>query len=81
MARAVGETAPLLFTSIGSQLFNLNPTQAMAAMPLIIYTDGTSPFPADQLIAWGTAFVLLVFVLVLSVVARVVAARLTRQAR
>ena len=50
-------------------------------MPLTIYTDGTSPFPAAQQIAWGTAFVLLVFVLVLSVVARLVAARLNRQAR
>jgi phosphate transport system permease protein len=81
VARAVGETAPLLFTSIGSQLFNLSPTQPTAAMPLVIYANGTAPFPAAQEIAWGTAFVLLVFVLVLSVVARLVAGRLNRQAR
>jgi phosphate transport system permease protein len=81
VARAVGETAPLLFTSIGSQLFNLNPGQPTAAMPLVIYSDGTSPFPADQQTAWGAAFVLLVFVLVLSIVARLVAGRLNRQAR
>jgi phosphate transport system permease protein len=81
LARAVGVTAPLLFTSIGSQLFNLSPGQPMAAIPLVIYSDGTSPFPTYQEIAWGAAFVLLVFVLLLSVVARVVSGRLNRQAR
>jgi phosphate transport system permease protein len=81
LARAVGETAPLLFTSIGSQLFNLNPGQPMAAIPLVIYSDGTAPFPSYQEIAWGAAFVLLVFVLILSVVARVVSGRLNRQTR
>jgi len=81
VARAVGETAPLLFTAIGSQLFTLDPSQPMNAMPLAIYGDGTSPFAADQQTAWGAAFVLLVFVLVLSIVARLVAGRLNRQAR
>jgi phosphate transport system permease protein len=81
VARAVGETAPLLFTAIGSQLFNLNPGQPTAAMPLVIYADGTSPFPADQQTAWGAAFVLLAFVLILSIGARIVAGRLNRQAR
>jgi phosphate transport system permease protein len=81
VARAVGETAPLLFTSIGSQLFNLSPGQPTAAVPLTIYSAGTSPFAADQQTAWGAAFVLLVFVLVLSVTARLVAGRLNRQAR
>jgi phosphate transport system permease protein len=77
----VGETAPLLFTAIGSQLFNLNPSQPMANIPITIYSDGTSPFPVDQQTAWGAAFVLLVFVLILSVAARLVAGRLNRQAR
>jgi phosphate transport system permease protein len=81
VARAVGETAPLLFTAIGSQLFNLNPSQPMANIPITIYSDGTSPFPVDQQTAWGAAFVLLVFVLILSVAARLVAGRLNRQAR
>jgi phosphate transport system permease protein len=81
LARAVGETAPLLFTTIGSQLFNVSPFQPTAAIPLVIYSDGTAPFPADQQIAWGAAFVLLIFVLLLSVVARVVAGRLNRHTR
>ena len=78
IARAIGETAPLLFTSIGSQLFNLSPLQPTAALPLVIYADGTSAFPDAQQVAWGTALVLLVLVLVLSIAARVVAARLGR---
>jgi phosphate transport system permease protein len=81
VARAVGETAPLLFTTIGSQLFNLNPSQPTAATPLVIYSDGTSPFPTDQQTAWGAALVLLAFVLLLSIGARLVAGRLNRQAR
>jgi phosphate transport system permease protein len=80
VARAVGETAPLLFTT-GNQLFNLNPARPTGAVPITIFSQGTSPFPADQQVAWGAAFVLLVFVLVLSVVARLVAGRLNRQAR
>jgi phosphate transport system permease protein len=81
VARAVGETAPLLFTIFGSQVLATNPSQPMAAMPLTIYTDGVAPYPAAQQIAWGTAFVLLVLVLVLSIAARLVSARLNRQAR
>jgi phosphate transport system permease protein len=81
VARAVGETAPLLVTILGSTLLATNPLQPMGALSLTIYSDGTQAYPAAQQIAWGTAFVLLVLVLVLSVVARVVSARLNRQAR
>jgi ABC-type phosphate transport system permease subunit len=58
-----------------------NPLQPMGALSLTIYSDGTQAYPAAQQIAWGTAFVLLTLVLVLSVVARVVSARLNRRAR
>lgn len=81
VARAVGETAPLLFVVLGSTLLVTNPLQPMGALSLTIYSDGTQPYPAAQVIAWGTAFVLMVLVLVLSIVARVVSARLNRQAR
>ena len=81
LARAVGETAPLLFTALGSTLFAVSPLGPVGALPLTIYSDGTQAYPASQEIAWGTALVLLMLVLVLSVGARVVAARLTRNAR
>ena len=71
VSRGVGETAPLLFT-VAAPSF---------AMTLLILTDGTEPFPDAQQTAWTTALLLLLFVLVLSGVARVVAWRLTRRAR
>lgn len=80
LARAVGETAPLLFTSIGSQLFNLHPSAPTAAMPLVIYTNATEVFGSAQQVAWGTALVLLVLVLLLNVIARRIAARFDRSA-
>jgi phosphate transport system permease protein len=81
VARAVGETAPLLVTVLGSTLLATNPLQPMGALSLTIYSDGTQAYPVAQQIAWGTAFVLLTLVLMLSIVARVVSARLNRQAR
>ena len=81
VARAVGETAPLLFTIFGSQLLESNPFKPMQAMPLTIYTDGTQAEPHLQSIAWATALVLLMFVLVLSIVARAFASYATRHAR
>ena len=46
IARAVGETAPLLFTL----------ATPLAAMTLLIFTDGTQAFPAAQQTAWATAW-------------------------
>jgi phosphate transport system permease protein len=81
VARAVGETAPLLFTIFGSQFLETNPFKPMQAMPLTIYTDGTQADTHLQSVAWATALVLLVFVLVLSIVARTIATYATRHAR
>jgi phosphate transport system permease protein len=81
VARAVGETAPLLFTALGSQLMVTNPTQPMDAMPLSIFSNGTQPEPDLQTTAWATALVLLAFVLILSIVARSIASYMTRHAR
>jgi phosphate transport system permease protein len=81
VARGVGETAPLLFTVIGSEYFASNPTQPMAALPLVVYGDGIQAYPDLQLRAWGTALFLILVVLVLSVGSRLVAARLRRVKR
>ena len=82
VARAVGETAPLIFTVLGGTLLMAtNPLKSMAAMPLTILNDGTQPQSSVQTTAWATALVLLIFVLVLSIVGRAVASRLTRHAR
>jgi phosphate transport system permease protein len=81
VARAAGETAPLLFTALGSTLFTTNPFQPMDAMPIRIRLDGTQADPHLQSVAWATALVLLAFILVLSIVARAFASYATRHAR
>lgn len=83
IARGIGETAPILFVIGGGVTGSVtwNPFHQTSAMPVMIYGDGTQAFPAAQLTAWGTALVLLVMVLALSIAARLVAARLTRHAR
>jgi phosphate transport system permease protein len=81
MARAIGETAPLIFTVFGSQFFVFRPTAPMAAMPLTIYTNATQAYPDAQRTAWGTAFVLLALVVLVSIAARAAARYLNRKAR
>ena len=77
-ARAAGETAPLLFTVVGSQYYATNPAKPMAAVPLVIFQNGIQAYPDLVQIAWGTALFLLVVVLALSIGSRLVAARLRR---
>ena len=81
LARAVGETAPLLFTAIGSQIFSLSLNQPMNAIPIVIYQDGTTAYKDLQETAWGAALVLLIAVLLLSIIGRIFAARMTRKSR
>ena len=81
LARAVGETAPLLFTAIGSQLFSTALGQPMNAIPIVIYQDGLTAYPDLQRTAWGAAFVLLVAVLLLSIAGRILAGNMTRRAK
>jgi phosphate transport system permease protein len=69
-ARGAGETAPLLLTVIGSNIISFNMGGEMAALPLIAYRFTGSPFPAEQALAWGAAFVLTVIVLAANILAR-----------
>ncbi|HVX21294.1 MAG TPA: phosphate ABC transporter permease PstA [Acidimicrobiales bacterium] len=81
VARGVGETAPLLFTAIGSQYFSTNPLKPIAALPLVVYQDGIQAYPDLQQTAWGTALFLICVVLVLSVGSRLLAAWFRREKR
>ena len=76
IARAAGETAPLLFAcSIYANSVSWDITQALPNMPVQIFIWSESPTPEDHQRAWATALVLLVFVLVTSVLARAALAR------
>jgi phosphate transport system permease protein len=80
VARAAGETAPLLFTcSIFSPAVTTDPTKAMPNLPVLIfqYSEQPDPFLHDQ--AWGAALVLMVFVLVASLSAKALLARSRRK--
>lgn len=75
VARISGETAPLLFTALGSQYLNLNPTQPMAALPLVVFTYATGPYEEWHRYAWAAALVLILVVLTLGVGARIATRR------
>jgi phosphate transport system permease protein len=75
VARAAGETAPLLFTALGSQYISFKLAQPMSALPLEIFSGAQSPFPDQIQRAWAGALTLIALVLVLTLVARFVAAK------
>jgi phosphate transport system permease protein len=70
VARIAGETAPLLFTALGSQYLSYRLDQPMAALPLTVFTYATGPYKEWHQYAWAAALVLILVVLVLSLGAR-----------
>jgi phosphate transport system permease protein len=75
VARAAGETAPLLFTAtiVNGTTFNLG--ERMNSLPVQIFTDVGSP--NDQLVqrAWGSALALVTLILLTTLVARLASRR------
>jgi phosphate transport system permease protein len=71
IARAMGETAPLLFTALGSRVVNIGDFgRPMDALPLFIYVNARQPVDALNQQAWGAAFLLLLIVLIINVAVR-----------
>jgi phosphate transport system permease protein len=70
VARIAGETAPLLFTALGNQFWQLDPRQPTAALPLQIFAYAISPYDDWHRQAWAGALVLIFLVLTLSLGAR-----------
>jgi phosphate transport system permease protein len=70
MARIVGETAPLLFTVLGNQFWQLRLDQPMAAMPLQVFSYAISPYADWHDKAWAAALVLITMVLIINIGAR-----------
>lgn len=80
VARAAGETAPLLFTcAIAGQLVDWNPTHSVQSIPLTIFLYSESADPALHEQAWAAAFVLILFVLVTSLASRLLLDRSRRK--
>jgi phosphate transport system permease protein len=70
VARVAGETAPLLFTALGSQYMSTSLRQPIAALPLVVFTYATGPYDDWHRLAWAAALVLILVVLVLSLASR-----------
>jgi phosphate transport system permease protein len=80
VARAAGETAPLLFTcSIAGNAVSWSPHEALNSIPVTIFTYSESPDPALHEQAWAAAFVLIAFVLVVSLFSRLLLDRSRRR--
>jgi phosphate transport system permease protein len=81
VARAAGETAPLLFTcAIAGQVVDWNPAHSVQSIPLTIFLYSESADPALHEQAWAAALVLILFVLVTSLAARLLLERSQRRA-
>jgi phosphate transport system permease protein len=80
VARAAGETAPLLFTtSIFSNAVTTDMSHAMPNIPVLIFIYSEQPDTALHQDAWAAAVVLIGFVLVASLLARLLLSRATRK--
>lgn len=71
VARVMGETAPLLFTALGSQFLMTSLMDPAASLTLLIFDFGTAPYENSHTFAWGAALILLLVVLGLNIVVRV----------
>ncbi len=80
ISRAIGETAPVLLVIGGGYINSWKPLDPVSALPLSIYENAKSQWPSLRTQVWGIALVLVVFVFVLSLSARIWASR-KQQAR
>ena len=73
IARASGETAPLIVTVLGSNFFTTKLLGTpIAALPLYIFQNATQPDPVKIRLAWAATLVLIAFILILSLLARLI---------
>jgi phosphate transport system permease protein len=77
VARISGETAPLLFTALNNQFWSTSLKAPMANLPVVIFQFALSPYDNWQQLAWSGALVITLAILILSIIARVVVARLS----
>ena len=75
IARAAGETAPLLFTALANRFVSTDIKQPMDSLPVRIYQYAISPYNDQHDQAWTAAFILILLVLIFSIAARLVVGR------
>jgi phosphate transport system permease protein len=82
IARAAGETAPLLFTILTVTTVNSNVfSGANTSLPSQIFANASSPYAGAQARGWGAALTLIAIAFILMIVARVITARFAKYTR
>jgi len=81
LARVAGETAPLLFTAFNNRFWSTNVTQPIASLTVQVFTYAISPYEDWHRQAWAGAFLLVMMILSLSIIARFAVRRLERMNR
>jgi phosphate transport system permease protein len=72
LARAAGETAPLLFTALGNRFWSTSIMNPIASLTVFIYDYAKAPFEDWNRQAWAASFVLIFLIFVLSIIFRFV---------
>jgi phosphate transport system permease protein len=78
VARAAGETAPLLFTALGNRFWSVAIDQPIASLPVFIYDYARAPYDDWNRQAWTGALVLLILVTVFAALVRLTVRRIPR---
>jgi len=73
IARVAGETAPLLFTALGSRFLTTNPNLPFPSLTVQIFTYATGPYPEQKRLAWAGILVLICLIFVLNLAIRLTA--------
>ena len=81
IARIAGETAPLLFTALGSRLLTLNPSHPFPSLPVQIFVYSTGPYKNEQDLAWAGMLILIALVFALNLVVRLTVHAMQRKTR
>jgi phosphate transport system permease protein len=72
IARAAGETAPLLFTALGNRFWSTDIGHPIASLTVFIYDYAKAPFEDWNKQAWAAAFVLIFFIFIVNLIFRFV---------
>jgi phosphate transport system permease protein len=78
IARVAGETAPLLFTALGSRFLEKSPSQPFPSLTVMIYERAMGPYPEENRQAWAGVLVLLFLIFVLNLIVRLATRAVTR---
>lgn len=70
VARAAGETAPLIFTALFTQYWSSSLFKPTASLSVLVYNFATGPYEAQQNLAWAAALILIFLVLLTNIISR-----------